>query len=128
MFPPTKDREAHVQEFHEAAGNKTLKDGGDIGVHIVCFGEELAEFNEALAAYVINPDDPDLRKNMIKEWCDVQYTLSVFPWYLGFDGQTAFNRVAQNNNSKLVNGKVFRRSDGKIMKPEGYQPVDMSNL
>jgi len=40
----------------------------------------------------------------------------------------AFRRVHLNNMSKFPNGEVLRNSDGKIIKPEGFVPVDLSDL
>lgn len=40
----------------------------------------------------------------------------------------AFNRVHSNNMTKVVDGKVLRREDGKIIKPEGYVSVDLSDM
>ena len=38
----------------------------------------------------------------------------------------AFLEVMHNNMTKVgPDGKVLRRDDGKIMKPEGYKPVDL---
>lgn len=40
----------------------------------------------------------------------------------------AFERVHSNNLSKIVDGKVLRNSAGKIIKPENFQPVDLTDL
>jgi len=37
----------------------------------------------------------------------------------------AFNEVHRSNMAKLVDGKVIRRADGKVMKPEGWQPPQL---
>ena len=37
----------------------------------------------------------------------------------------AFNEVHRSNMAKLVDGKVIRREDGKVMKPEGWQPPQL---
>lgn len=43
--------------------------------------------------------------------------------------EEAFNRVHANNLTKIgVDGKVIRDADGKILKPEGFVPVDLSDL
>ena len=34
----------------------------------------------------------------------------------------AFDEVHRSNMAKLVDGKVLRREDGKVMKPEGWMP------
>lgn len=47
---------------------------------------------------------------------------------LGLNPQDVWNAVHQSNMSKLVDGKIVRREDGKILKPEGYKPPDMSKL
>ena len=40
----------------------------------------------------------------------------------------AFNEVHRSNMAKLVNGKVIRREDGKVMKPEGWQPPQLAKF
>ena len=40
----------------------------------------------------------------------------------------AFNLVHENNMSKVVDGKVIRNQFGKIIKPEGFVPVDLKHL
>lgn len=122
-------REDRVRSFYEAAGNKTYEEGGDFGPLLTCFSEELGEFNEAMAEYLLSPDDPEKRKALVKEWADVQFTLSAFPWFFDFNGQVAFTRVANNNDTKISpDGKVYRRSDGKIIKPDNYVACDMGGL
>ena len=37
----------------------------------------------------------------------------------------AFNEVHRSNMAKLVDGKVIRRDDGKVLKPEGWQPPQL---
>ena len=40
----------------------------------------------------------------------------------------AFNEVHRSNMAKLVNGKVIRREDGKVLKPEGWQPPQLAKF
>ncbi len=40
----------------------------------------------------------------------------------------AFTEVHRSNMAKLVNGKVIRREDGKVMKPEGWQPPQLAKF
>lgn len=40
----------------------------------------------------------------------------------------AFNRVHENNMTKVIDGKVLRNSEGKILKPKGFKPVDLTDL
>ena len=121
-------REERVAEFNRAGGVGTATSGGNIALAVTNFSEELAEFNEAMADYVSDPSE-ETRANMIKEWADVQYTLSGIAYYFEFDGEEAFTRVADNNMTKVsADGTIVRRADGKILKPEGYQPADMKGL
>ncbi len=38
----------------------------------------------------------------------------------------SFDEVHRSNMAKLVDGKVLRRADGKVMKPEGWQPPNLA--
>lgn len=120
-------REDRVAEFNRAANKKTQAEGGDYKTEVICFSEELAEFNDALTSYLCNPSDLT-RKELIKEWADVQVTLSNFAWFFDFNGQVAFNRVADSNMSKTVEGQVEFREDGKILKGPNYVKPDMGGL
>ena len=40
----------------------------------------------------------------------------------------AFDEVHSSNMAKLVDGKVLRRDDGKVMKPEGWQPPQLAQF
>lgn len=120
-------REQSVAEFNKAAGLKTEEGGGSYLLMINCFAEELSEFNVAMADYINDPSEGN-RAEMVKEMADVQVTLSNLAWFFDVDLEKAFDIVHKNNMSKVTGGRVFRREDGKIMKPEGYKPVDMRGL
>ena len=40
----------------------------------------------------------------------------------------AFDEVHRSNMAKLVNSKVLRREDGKVMKPEGWTPPQLAQF
>jgi predicted HAD superfamily Cof-like phosphohydrolase len=120
-------RELCVADFNTAAENKTYADGGDVLQYASCFAEEVGEFGASIQEYLEEPTD-ETRAAMVKEWADVQVVLSNLAWFFGIDGEEAFNRVHNNNMSKLVDGRIVRREDGKVLKPEGYQKPDMSGL
>ena len=40
----------------------------------------------------------------------------------------AFNEVHRSNMAKLVDGRVIRRDDGKVLKPEGWQPPQLAQF
>jgi predicted HAD superfamily Cof-like phosphohydrolase len=39
-----------------------------------------------------------------------------------------FAEVHRSNMAKLVDGKVIRREDGKVLKPEGWTPPDVKGV
>ena len=45
----------------------------------------------------------------------------------GFKGNEAWEEVMRTNFSKVdpVTGKIRKRSDGKILKPDGWTPPDL---
>jgi predicted HAD superfamily Cof-like phosphohydrolase len=49
---------------------------------------------------------------------------------LGADGQGAWNEVMQTNFAKIdkITGKVRKREDGKVLKPEGWQPPNLKKF
>ena len=40
----------------------------------------------------------------------------------------AFNEVHRSNMAKLVDGKVIRREDGKVLKPNGRKPPQLAQF
>lgn len=42
--------------------------------------------------------------------------------------QEILGEVARSNLSKIVDGKVLRRADGKILKPESYSAPDIRSI
>ena len=48
----------------------------------------------------------------------------------GFDGEGARNEVMRTNFAKidLETGKVRKREDGKVLKPEGWEPPQLANF
>lgn len=129
-------REDSVRAFNEAAGNRTFDEDGGTGAEMQwnCFDEESEELLEAIENYEDavaqgNPEDiKQTRCQLVKEWADAQVTLSNLAWYYRIPADPAFNRVHASNMSKLVDGKLLRRSDGKVLKPDTYKKPDMRGL
>lgn len=133
-FDGYRTREERVQEFIDACGGTTFEAVWN------CLGEECLELQEAAQDFHTildsNADDETkakYRAAFVKEWADVQYVLSQVACFYNIDGEVAFNRVANNNMTKVIDGpdgskKIQRREDGKILKPEGYEKPDMRGL
>lgn len=49
---------------------------------------------------------------------------------LGVDAEAAWNEVIRSNMSKVdpVTGKVIKRSDGKVLKPDTYSPPQLEQF
>ena len=47
---------------------------------------------------------------------------------MGADGEGAWNEVMRTNFAKIdpVTGKVRKREDGKVLKPESWQPPNLT--
>jgi hypothetical protein len=73
--------------------------------------------------------DPVANAGFLKEMADVKYVIDQYAAMLGWDIDKAQDNVHQNNMTKVgPDGKVNRREDGKILKPEGYQKVNLIDL
>jgi predicted HAD superfamily Cof-like phosphohydrolase len=48
----------------------------------------------------------------------------------GWDGEAAWNEVMKTNFAKIdaETGKVRKREDGKVLKPEGWQPPQLAQF
>ena len=84
--------------------------------------EEVTEFWEA-EAVADDVEELDACFDMI--WVIVGYMKSR-----GWDCEAAWDEGAQSNLSKIDpnTGFVRRREDGKILKPEGWQPPDFAKF
>lgn len=122
-----KSREQKSSHFLQAAG-KTPFDGVTLDTSMLTsFLEEVQEFSEAYYDYLLENTE-ETRENLCKEWADVQVTLSNMAWYLNIPAEACLNRVVENNNTKIIDGQVLFREDGKVLKPEGYVKVSMKGL
>lgn len=126
---PEKSREERVGEFNKACGKLTYKQGSIASyLELDLFMEEVKELKTAYYDYLVD-QSPENRQALAKEWADCQVTLSNIAWFFEINGDRAFSRVAENNMTKVgPDGKVTYRSDGKVLKPDGYKPPVMSGL
>lgn len=121
-------REEKVDEFRKAGGKKNFDEAPeDVDMVLDCVGEEGNEFFEAAEDYIEN-QNPETRAQLCKEWADLQYVLSQAAVYFDIPASASFNRVHNSNMTKVVDGKVIYREDGKILKPETYVAPDMGGL
>ena len=80
------------------------------------------EFDEFIRAYLENNDVDQLDGCMDMIWVILGYC-----YMKGFDVEGAWAEVARSNLTKIdsTTGKVNKRNDGKVLKPEGWTPPNL---
>lgn len=70
------------------------------------------------------------KPNSIKEACDLLYVLiNYLNVVLGPDlAAKCLDDLHENNMSKCIDGKIVKSPEGKVLKPEGYQKLDLTPL
>jgi predicted HAD superfamily Cof-like phosphohydrolase len=83
------------------------------------------EHEELLEAYYASDEVEQLDACM-----DMIWVILGFCHMKGYDIGGAWDEVVKTNMAKVdsVTGKVRRREDNKILKPEGWKPPDMSKF
>lgn len=132
-----------VREFHEAFGlmnDLRLKVGKAylpvLHLRMKLVSEEYLEVLEAFRTVVARlyrkaseGEIEDAKKDLLKELCDLRYTIDGFATTFGMNIEEAYERVHASNMSKLgADGKPIYREDGKVLKGPNYQPADLSGL
>jgi len=84
--------------------------------------EEVEEFWEAEAV----SDDVE----QIDACFDMMWVIIGYMKSRGWDCESIWDEGAKSNLSKIdaTTGKVIRREDGKILKPEGWKPPDFTRF
>jgi hypothetical protein len=83
------------------------------------------EYQEFLDAYEDLDDAEQLDACFDMMWVIIGYMKAR-----GWDCERAWDEGAKSNLSKIdpITGKVIRREDGKILKPEGWKPPDFAKF
>ncbi|MEZ7994878.1 MAG: hypothetical protein QMC61_00255 [Candidatus Poseidoniaceae archaeon] len=118
---------ASLLEFNQAFDIPKL-DSPDIGpeelieLRIKLLREEVEEYAEAARA-------GDLVE-VIDALADIGYILGGTILNHGMQNiyDDAFDEVHRSNMAKLVDGKVLRREDGKVMKPQGWTAPQLAQF
>jgi len=118
---------ASLLEFNQAFDIPKL-DSPDIGpedmieLRIKLLREEVEEYAEAARA-------GDMVE-ILDALADIGYILAgtIINHGMQYIYDDAFNEVHRSNMAKLVDGKVLRREDGKVMKPEGWTPPQLDQF
>lgn len=83
------------------------------------------EYNEFIKARSENDDVETLDACFDMIWVIIGYMLSK-----GYDVENAWDEGAKSNLAKIdrATGKVIKRDDGKVLKPEGWKKPDFSKF
>lgn len=116
-----------VKQFNKSFGVKANKQPGVLSeeewtLKASLMTEELSEYIEACT----QGDLVEIADAIV----DMQYILSGIIIAHGLENQFEglFKEVHESNMSKLENGKVLRREDGKVLKGKNYFPPDLKKL
>lgn len=110
-----------VKIFMEACDQVDTGIGNQSDLYMVLIREE---FDELFEAY-INRDFVE-----IADACaDLKWVLEGLEHTLQVPQQKVWDEVARSNLSKISpTGKVLKREDGKVMKPDTYSPPDLQQF
>lgn len=114
-----------VKDFHVAFGqlvgeNPEFPDKETRDLRKKLLTEEFKE-------YIIGEDNNDL-ENVAKELADIIYIVCGTAVSYGIPLDKVFAEVHRSNMDKLVDGKVIYRDDGKVLKPDGWQPPNIKQF
>lgn len=112
-----------VQVFMTAAGQTTTQKNipqSSLYHKLIC-----EEFNEYIQAKNANDEVEEIDACFDMMWVIVGYMLSR-----GWDCERLWDEGALSNLRKIdtKTRKVLKREDGKVLKPEGWQPPDFSKF
>ncbi len=140
-----------LRQWHQAAGEKKFSERDEterdnlISLRTALIIEEAQEVLEALLNYrktqimddyfEANPDTlvtglhvveaPMRFEALAKELADLLYVVYGTADLLDIPLEAVFAEVHRSNMTKVVDGQVIRREDGKILKPDTYREADV---
>jgi len=115
----------NVKDFHQAFGQRVgetpeLPSKDERELRRKLLAEEYTEY--VVAEY--NNDIVEIADAL----ADIIYIAAGTAVSYGIPLDRIFGEVHRSNMAKLVDGKVIRRSDGKVQKPEGWTPPNIKNI
>lgn len=117
-----------IKEFHVTMGavapdRPTLPSKALLDLRKTLIREEYKEVNEQFDR-LINGETEDMAA-LVHELTDLLYVAYGAIWACGVDPDPVFAEVHSANMRKLDGP---RRADGKVLKPEGWQPADVAGV
>jgi predicted HAD superfamily Cof-like phosphohydrolase len=108
---------ADIDKFHKACDQIPSIENYKMYLNLI--DEEYKELNDALIT--------DNRLEQLDALVDILVVTMGAIRAGGFDSEGAWNEVMQTNFAKIdkETGKVRKRNDGKVLKPDGWNPPDL---
>jgi len=115
------DSKNDVRVFMDACDQKARDFGPQSELYVDLIMEE---FRELITAYG-NRDPVE-----IADACaDLKWVIEGLEHTLNIPQQEVWDEVARSNLAKISeNGKVIKREDGKVLKPEGWTPPNIQAI
>ena len=112
-----------IDIFHTACDQKPSWDLFTLYIKLI--DEEWNELHDALEAQ----EHPDMVE-VLDALIDIMVVTAGAIRAGGMDGKGAWEEVMRTNFAKIdpETGKVRKREDGKILKPEGWQPPNLKDF
>ena len=109
-----------VKVFQSACDQKPSSENAELYAKLI-----KEEFEEFCVARRENDEVEQLDACMDMIWVILGYCHMK-----GYKVEGAWNEVARSNLSKIdkVSGKVLKREDGKVLKPENWQPPNLKSF
>ena len=117
----------HIEEFVEFmttlqfAGASIPEEAGSASISMLALMARELKRGNMLARF-----DPEQLAAGLDALCDMEVTGNGVAYLSGFNKVAADEMVLQANERKLVDGKPVILEGGKIGKPEGWQPADLT--
>ena len=117
MINPFRDQEWFMQACDQTVGQLDEK---QYAMYLSLIDEEVGELREAVEA--------NDRVEQLDALIDILVVTIGAIHSMGADAEGAWEEVMSTNAAKidLDTGKVRKREDGKVLKPEGWVPPDLA--
>lgn len=117
MINPFQDQERFMRACDQSVD---YPDADQFNMYLKLIEEEAEELNQAIIAKD--------RTEMLDALIDIVVVTVGAMHSMGADAEGAWNEVMRTNFAKIDpdTGKVRKRGDGKVLKPEGWQPPNLA--
>lgn len=132
MTNPFKDQERFMRACDQAVPSNQHEVTDPLGIQFDLYLKLIKEeFHELLEAQGLDADYNRVKDADPVETLDALVDILVVTigaiHSMGANGEGAWNEVMRTNFAKIdpTTGKVRKREDGKVLKPEGWKPPDL---